>query len=100
MNNKSIRQKAIKVSGVIALTLTCGLTEAQTINWAPAGAIYTAGRTRNMIVDKADPSGNTLLVGSVGGIFISGNGGTSWQPLDDQGTVRSISYLTQASNKT
>lgn len=65
-------------------------------NWSPAGPIFSAGRARNLIVDKTDPTGNTLYIGSsTSGIFITTDGGVSWRPLDDQGNVRNISYLAQ-----
>src|SRR5688500_12778185 len=67
--------------------------------WGPAGPIYTSGRARNMVVDRANS--NTLYVGSAsGGIFKSTNGGASWVPLDDQGSVRNISYMSQATDGT
>ncbi|MGZ3900687.1 MAG: WD40/YVTN/BNR-like repeat-containing protein, partial [Bacteroidia bacterium] len=80
------------------LTVT---TDAQTFNWSPAGPIYTAGRARNMLVDKADAGGNTLYVGSTtSGIFKSSDAGQNWFPLNDQATVRNISYLEQSANNT
>ena len=67
--------------------------------WSQAGPIYTAGRARNMIVDKTNKS--TLYVGSVSsGIFKSTNGGSQWLPLNDQGKIRNISYMAQSSNNT
>lgn len=72
-----------------------------TYSWNPAGPIYTAGRARNMVVDKNDPTGNTLYVGSTSsGVFKSTNGGTTWAPVDDQGSVRNISYMAQSSDGT
>src|SRR5437868_12848148 len=92
--------KITKTLGLIVLTGLSTLVDAQ-MNWAPAGPIYTAGRARNMIVDKNDPSGKTLYVGSTSsGIFKSTDGGSSWAPLDDQGTVRNISYMAQAPDGT
>lgn len=96
---KFLSKKLFKTICLAALsTLTAGL-DAQTMNWSPAGPIYTAGRTRNMIVDKNDASGNTLYVGSTtSGIFKSTDGGANWAPLNDQGAVRNISYMAQAAN--
>lgn len=99
---KHMSQKFTKALGLIALTGLSTLVDAQSnINWAPAGPIFTAGRSRNMIVDKNDPSGNTLYTGSASsGVFTSTNGGLSWDPLNDQGTVRNISYMAQGSDGT
>lgn len=94
-------QRITKLIGILALTGLSGLIEAQTMNWSPAGPIYTAGRSRNMIVDKSDPTGNTMYVGSTSsGVFKTTDGGSNWAPLNDQGTVRNISYMAQAADNT
>jgi hypothetical protein len=95
-------QKFTKTLGLIALTGLSTLADAQSnINWSPAGPIFTAGRSRNMVVDKNDPTGKTLYTGSASsGVFTSTNGGVSWNPLNDQGTVRNISYMAQGSDGT
>jgi len=96
---KFLSKKLFKTISLVALTGLTANMDAQTLNWSPAGPIYTAGRARNMIVDKNDASGNTLYVGSTtSGIFKSTDGGVNWAPLNDQGTVRNISYMAQASN--
>lgn len=78
-----------------------GIAQSTDWTWSPAGPIYTAGRARNMIVDLLDPSGKTLYVGSASsGIFKSVDRGARWFPLDDQGSVKNISYLAQASDGT
>ena len=81
---------------VASITLMAQVPEHK---WSQAGPIYTAGRARNMIVDKSNKS--TLYVGSVSsGIFKSTNGGSQWLPLNDQGKIRNISYMAQSSNNT
>jgi hypothetical protein len=86
-----------KTLGLVGFLSLSGLIDAQNFDWAPAGPIYSAGRSRNMVVDKSDVTGNTLFVGSTtSGVFRSINGGSNWAPLDDQGTVRNISYMAQA----
>src|SRR4051812_15718141 len=99
---KHMSQRLVKVLGLVALTGVSGLADAQsTFSWSPAGPIYTSGRARNIIVDANDPSGNTLFVGSAAsGIFKTTNGGANWAALDDQGTVKNISYLAQSTDKT
>lgn len=89
-----------KILGLVAFTGSMGLLEAQsTFTWNPAGPVYTAGRSRNMVVDKADPTSKTLYVGSTSsGVFKTTDGGINWAPLDDQGTVRNISYMAQDKN--
>ena len=98
--NNYMAHKITKVLSLIAMTGSLGLLEAQsTFTWNPAGPIYTAGRARNMLIDKNDPTSKTLYVGSTSsGIFKSVDGGAEWNPLDDQGSVRNISYLAQDKN--
>ncbi|MBL7918179.1 MAG: hypothetical protein JNM96_07260, partial [Bacteroidia bacterium] len=89
-----------KLVGAFLVALFTGVEiSAQTYNWSPAGPVLSAGRSRNMVVDKNN--NNVLYVGSVSsGIFESTDAGANWFPLDDQGSVRNISYLAQAADGT
>ena len=90
--------KAFWVS-ILLITSVSIFAQGPQLKWSQAGPIYTAGRARNMVVDKTNKS--TLYVGSVSsGIFKSTNGGSLWAPLNDQGKVRNISYLAQSANST
>lgn len=57
------------------------------LNWEERGPSNVGGRTRAMIIDKADASGNTVLAGSVsGGMFRTTNftsATPSWAPVND-----------------
>ncbi len=95
MINYNMSQRITKVLGLIALTGLSGILSAQPADWGLAGPIYNAGRARNMIVDKTNSQ--TLYVGSTSsGIFKSVNGGSKWAPINDQATIRNISYLAQS----
>ncbi len=89
-----------KLTGAIALAVVLGgEINAQTYSWSPAGPVLSAGRSRNMVVDRLD--NKVLYVGSVSsGIFKSTNSGTTWLPVNDQDTVRNISYLAQSADGT
>ncbi|MBK9283350.1 MAG: T9SS type A sorting domain-containing protein [Sphingobacteriaceae bacterium] len=91
--NKFLSKSLAKTCGFLALGLISISYEAVAqFNWSSAGPVYTAGRVRNMVIDKNNSS--YLLVGSTSsGIFVSGNSGVEWGPLDDQGSVRNISYM-------
>ena len=96
---KYISKKLVKTTGIVALTALSTFVQAQTINWAPAGPLYTVGRIRNMVVDKTDASGNTLYAGSTtSGVFTSTNGGVSWAGLPSTVANRVTSYMAQAAN--
>lgn len=90
-------RRITKIFGLLALTAAVGQSVAQTTyTWSPAGPIYTAGRTRNIVIDKNDASGKTLYVGSSSsGVFKTTDGGATWSPVNDQGKVRNISYMAQ-----
>lgn len=54
------------------------------INWVERGPNNVAGRTRAIIVDKNDASGNTIWAGAVaGGLWKSTDAGTTWSNIDD-----------------
>ena len=89
-----------KLTGMIALAAVLSSeVKAQTYTWSPAGPVLSAGRSRNMVVDRLNSS--VLYVGSVSsGIFRSTNGGTNWLPVNDQDVVRNVSYLAQSADGT
>jgi len=88
-------QRITKVLGLIALTGLSSLMSAQTMDWKPAGPVYNAGRARNMVVDRLNSQ--VMYVGSSSsGIFKSTDAGINWDPINDQATIRNISYLAQA----
>ena len=95
----SISKKTLKVFGLIVLTGLMSFVNAQNFDWSPAGPIYSAGRARNIIIDKTDLTGKTIYLGSASsGLFRTIDAGSNWAPLNDQGTVRNISYISQASD--
>lgn len=58
------------------------------------GPSNLGGRTRTIVVDRSDATGNTILAGGVsGGVFRTTNGGANWtrvSPLDDIPNVTTI----------
>ncbi len=53
--------------------------------WKPLGPSNVGGRTRAILVDNQDPSGNTLFAAAVsGGIWKSVNGGATWDSINDR----------------
>ncbi|HPT31757.1 MAG TPA: hypothetical protein PLW67_07950, partial [Prolixibacteraceae bacterium] len=52
------------------------------LNWVERGPANIGGRTRGLIIDPADKSGNTWFAGSAGGgIWKTYDGGQSWRNL-------------------
>lgn len=104
--NKNLYKVMFKAIGTFALGVFVGCNDliAQSLPWSSAGPVYLSGRCRNMIIDKADPSGNTLYLGSVtSGLYKSTNGGQDWLNIDAALTgptesIKNISYLGQLQN--
>jgi len=65
--------------------------------WEERGPSNVGGRTRTIVVDMRDPSGDTWLAGSVGGgIWRTTTAGQDWEPLTDDWPTLSISSIVQA----
>ena len=58
------------------------LKRATSLNWVSRGPGNVGGRTRTIIIDPDDSTGNTWFAGSVsGGVWKTTNGGQSWANL-------------------
>ncbi len=69
------------------------------LNWVERGPANVGGRTRGLIVDPDDPSGDTWFAASVGGgIWKTTNAGVNWIPLTDDIPSLSASYLAMAAS--
>ncbi|MBL7922352.1 MAG: T9SS type A sorting domain-containing protein [Bacteroidia bacterium] len=94
---KYLSKKLVKTVAIVALAGLTGVVEAQ--SWSQAGPIYNAGRSRNMIVDKNDASGNTMYVGSASsGLFYTNDGGVNWSAVPLTNNQLNISYIAQAAD--
>lgn len=68
-------------------------------SWIERGPSNVPGRTRTLVIDKNDPSGNTWITGSVaGGIWKTSNKGESWSPLTETLPNLSISHIAQSNS--
>ncbi len=69
------------------------------LNWTSMGPTNVGGRTRAIIFDNQDHTGNTMFAGAVsGGIWKSTNAGATWSPVDDNLQSLEACCLAQASN--
>src|SRR4051812_10579315 len=99
MNNFTFRNTAIATGFALTILVPQAGAQTKTKNWSQAGPVYAAGRARNMIVDRNNT--NVLYVGSASsGLFKSDNAGGAWAPVNDQDSIRNISYLAQSKNST
>ncbi|MCU0370254.1 MAG: T9SS type A sorting domain-containing protein, partial [Bacteroidales bacterium] len=68
-------------------------------DWNLLGPNNLGGRTRALLFDNRDTSGQTLFAGSVtGGLFRSDNGGGKWYRIADNVGNLNVTSITQAGN--
>ncbi|MCG3118815.1 MAG: hypothetical protein ALAOOOJD_01090 [bacterium] len=88
----------LKARGV---TSTQALSKASRapLPWIERGPGNVAGRTRSILIDPADPTFNTWILGSVsGGVWKTTNAGNSWQELTKGLTNLATSTLAMAAS--
>ncbi|MEQ9264086.1 MAG: T9SS type A sorting domain-containing protein [Balneolaceae bacterium] len=70
-----------------------------TPTWTSRGPNNINGRTRAILVDENDSSGETWFVGTVGGgIWKTTNAGQTWEPKGENFTSLSVTTLAQSGN--
>ena len=68
-------------------------------DWQLLGPNNLGGRTRAILFDNRDATGNTVYAGSVlGGLFKSDNQGSKWYKIDEANGGLYVSCITQAGN--
>lgn len=69
------------------------------LDWNLMGPNNLGGRTRAILFDNRDASGNIVYAGSVlGGMFRSENGGKSWTKASEECGCLNVTCMTQAGN--
>jgi hypothetical protein len=65
-------------------------------DWTLMGPNNVGGRTRAILFDNRDATGNTVYAGSVmGGVFSSTDGGANWVKANEEGSGLNVSCMTQ-----
>jgi len=60
------------------------------------GPSNLGGRTRSIVVDRSDNTGNTMISGGVSsGVFRTTNGGTSWTKVSSSGEIHNVTSIVQ-----
>lgn len=73
-----------------------GVMGAMGFNWHSMGPSNIGGRTRAILIDKNDASGQTLFAGGIsGGIWKSTNGGATWDSINDNLSNMNVSCIAQ-----
>ncbi len=66
------------------------------LNWEELGPDNVGGRTRAILIDKRDPSNNTVYAGGVGGgMWKSTDGANTWTRLSNWNEWITISWIDQ-----
>ncbi len=71
------------------------------LQWEELGPDNIGGRTRAILIDNRDPSGNTIYAGAVsGGLWKSTNGANNWTHITSVNACINITCIAQANNGT
>ena len=80
------RQASVKRKGNLALPNS----------YVFRGPSNLGGRTRALVIDAADPTGNTFIAGGVSsGVFRTTNGGASWTKVSDNNEIHNVTAIAQ-----
>lgn len=64
--------------------------------YSSRGPSNFGGRTRAIVIDRSDATGNTLIAGGVsGGVFRTTNGGTSWTKVSANDEIHNVTAIVQ-----
>ena len=71
-------------------------SEAVNYDYASRGPSNLGGRTRTIVIDKTDATGNTMLAGGVSsGVFRTTNGGADWTKVSAFDEIHNVTAITQ-----
>ena len=66
------------------------------IAYATRGPSNLGGRTRSLVIDAADGTGQTIIAGGVSsGVFRTTNGGTSWTKVSNNNEIHNVTTIAQ-----
>ncbi len=78
---------------------TFGTSAAATATFTERGPRNVAGRTRTILIDVADPTGNTWIAGNVGGgVWKTSDQGSTWTNLSPNMENIAVTTLAQSAN--
>ncbi|TYA74698.1 T9SS type A sorting domain-containing protein [Seonamhaeicola marinus] len=73
--------------------LTAKVPQAAYVNRGPSNF---GGRTRALVIDRSDASGNTMIAGGVsGGVFRTTNGGATWTKVSANDEIHNVTSIVQ-----
>lgn len=95
--SKSDKNQELKSARRADIRLTTNLTakvpQAAYVNRGPSNF---GGRTRALVVDRSDNTGNTIIAGGVsGGVFRTTDGGTTWTKVSSNDEIHNVTTIVQ-----
>ncbi len=81
---------------MMAVSKSASNVNASNNTYISRGPSNLGGRTRAIVIDKSDPTGNTILAGGVsGGVFRTTNGGDDWSKVSPNDEVFNVTAIAQ-----
>lgn len=89
----------MKASSVTTIDGEEGNEGQEAAGWVPIGPNNISGRVRALVFDRFND--NVMYAGTVGGLFVSVNGGNNWREVNfSNGTTYAVTSIAQADNGT
>jgi hypothetical protein len=78
------QEELINAYGEMEALMGTGTESIDSVNWIEMGPTNIGGRTRAILIDANDTTGQTIWAGGIsGGLWKSTNGGNSWTVIND-----------------
>lgn len=92
-----IQEKRIELNNSIAAKQKLARRRSMSSNtYISRGPSNYGGRTRSLVIDLSDPSGNTMIAGGVSsGVFRTTDGGASWSKVSANDEIHNVSAIAQ-----
>ncbi|MEP5340753.1 MAG: T9SS type A sorting domain-containing protein [Algibacter sp.] len=93
LNEKNLELKAARSSKLSSKSSASKISDDLYITRGPSNF---GGRTRSLVIDKSDSSGNTIIAGGVsGGVFRTTNGGAYWEKVSPNDEIHNVTNIVQ-----
>ncbi|WP_299762065.1 T9SS type A sorting domain-containing protein [uncultured Dokdonia sp.] len=89
-------ERALELNIGLEKLSTTNITQASENSYTLRGPSNLGGRTRSIIIDISDSTGNTMLAGGVSsGVFRTTNGGESWTKVTPNNEIHNVVSIAQ-----
>lgn len=89
-------QQILELQNTLEMSRNQNFTRSSDNVYVNRGPSNLGGRTRALVIDISDPTGNTMLAGAVsGGVFRTTNGGQSWTKVSPNSEIHNVTAIAQ-----